>query len=239
MTYTIIGRCTRTGQLGIGITTWSLGVGGYCPFVKASVGSLSSQAAANPRLGRLGMELLDRGYSPSEVIEELRGSDSHFEHRQIGIVDKDGNSAAHTGAETRLWTGHSTGEGFVAMGNTIDSERVVQALATVFQEGADLDLDERLLKSLEGGRDAGGQQSAHPESMNQDRSAALIVYEHEEWALMDLRVDAHPAAVQELRRVRDEYGPYIPLYYDLRVNAPDTLPAQAVWFAQQQSKAST
>ncbi len=196
MTYTIIGRCTRTGQLGMGITTWSLGVGGYCPFVKASVGSLSSQAAANPRLGRLGMQLLDLGYSPSEAIEELRGRDSHFEHRQIGIVDKDGNCAAHTGAETRLWTSHSTGEGFVAMGNTIDSERVVQALATVFQEGEDLDLDERLLNSLEAGRDAGGQQTAHPESMNQDRSAALIVYDHEEWALMDLRVDAHASSAR-------------------------------------------
>ena len=239
MTYTIIGRCSRTGQLGIGITTWSLGVGGYCPFVKANVGALSSQAAANPRLGRLGMQLLEAGYSPPEVIEELRGLDSHFEHRQIGIVDKYGNPAVHTGVDTRLWTGHATGEGYVAMGNTIDSERVVRALAKVFQEGEGLDLDERLLKSLEAGRDAGGQQNAHPESMNQDRSAALIVYHHEEWALMNLRVDAHPAAVQELRRVRDEYRPYIPLYYDLRVNAPDTVPAQAVWFAQQQSRAGT
>ena len=237
MTYTIIGRCSRTGQLGIGITTWSLAVGGYCPFVKSNFAALSAQAAADPRLGRLAMRLLELGYSPAKVIEELSGHDPHFEYRQVGIVDKEGTAAVHTGARTRPWTGHMTGGGYVAMGNTIDSERVVQAIARAFEENEDLDLDERLLTSLEAGRDAGGQRAAHPEPANQDRSAALIVHELEEYALMDLRVDAHPTAVQELRRVRDEYKPYIPLYYHLRVKEPDKVPAQAVWFAQQQEQA--
>lgn len=31
MTYTIIGRCDDTGRPGIGIATYSLAVGGYCP----------------------------------------------------------------------------------------------------------------------------------------------------------------------------------------------------------------
>ena len=30
MTYSIIGRCARTGQLGLGVTTFSLAVGGRC-----------------------------------------------------------------------------------------------------------------------------------------------------------------------------------------------------------------
>jgi len=236
VTYTIIGRCRRTRQLGIGITTWSLGVGGYCPFVKSNVAALSSQAAADPRLGRLAMRLLEFGYSPARVIQELRSTDPHFEHRQIGIVDKDGNAVVHTGTSTRPWTGHLTGDGYASMGNTSDSEKVVQAMARVFEETEDLDLDERLLLSLEAGRDAGGQRAAHPESANQDRSAALIVYEFEEYALMDLRVDAHATAIQELRRVRDEYKPYIPLYYELRVKQPDKAPAQPVWFAQQRAR---
>ena len=50
---------------------------------------------------------------------------------------------------------------------------------------------------------------------------------------MDLRVDAHETAIQELRRVWDEYRPYIPLYYDLRVKHPDTVPAQDVWLVRQ------
>ena len=239
MTYTIVGRCRRTGQLGIGITTWSLAVGGYCPLIKSNLAALSSQAAADPRLGKLALRLLELGYSPGKVIDELRAHDVHFDYRQVGIVDKDGVVAVHTGAKTRPWTGHVVGEGYVAMGNTIDSERVVQAMARDFEETEELDLDERLLRSLEGGRDAGGQQAAHPETANQDRSAGLMVYELEDYALIDLRVDAHETAIQELRRVRDEYKPYIPLYYHIRAKEPDKAPAQAVWFAQQQAKAGT
>ena len=123
MTYTIIGRCPRTGRLGIGITTWSLAVGGYCPYIKSNLAALSSQAAADPRLGRLAMGLLELGYSPAKVIDELRGHDPYFEYRQVGIVDRDGVAAVHTGADTRSWTGHITGHGYAAMGNTLDSER--------------------------------------------------------------------------------------------------------------------
>ena len=237
MTYTIVGRCPRTKQLGIGITTWSLGVGGYCPFIKSKLAALSSQAAADPRLGQLAMRLLALGYSPAKVMRELGDHDPHFEHRQVGIVDNDGNVAVHKGASTRPWTGHVLGEGYLAMGNTLDSEKVVQAMARVFEETENLDLDERLLTSLEAGRDAGGQQASHPESANQDRSAALIVYELEEYALMDLRVDAHATAIQELRRVRDEYQPYVPLYYHLRVKEPNKAPTQPEWIAQRQAQA--
>ena len=241
MTYTLIGRCPRTGRLGIGITTWSLAVGGYCPYIKSNLGALSSQAYADPRLGYLAMRLLELGYSPAKVVEELRGHDPHYEYRQVGIVDRDGVAAVHTGSDTRPWHGHITGQGYVAMGNTLDSERVVEAMARAFEETEDLDLDERLLRSLEAGREAGGQKAAYPKAANQDRSAALIVYELEEYALMDLRVDVHQAAIQELRRVRDEYAPYIPRYYDLRVKDPERLKAtpQDVWFAHQQAQTGT
>ena len=50
MTYTIVGRCPRTGQLGVGIATFSLAAGGYAPYVKSDVAAVSSQASANPRL---------------------------------------------------------------------------------------------------------------------------------------------------------------------------------------------
>ena len=110
-----------------------------------------------------------------EVLENLRAQDPYFEYRQVGIVDKDGLATVHTGAQTRPWTGHVTGDGYGAMGNNLDSERVVQAMAMTFEETVDLDLDNRLLMSLEAGRDAGGQRAAYPDWANTDRSAALIV----------------------------------------------------------------
>lgn len=236
MTYTIIGRCRRTGQLGVGITTWSLGVGGYCPYVKSGVAALSSQAGADPRLRPIAMRLLEGGRSPAEAIEALRGHDRNFQYRQVGIVDKAGNAAVHTGNGTRRWTGHVIGQGYASMGNNLDGERVVQAMARVFEETEELDLDERLLRCLEAGRDAGGQKAAYPDAANTDRSAALIVHAEEEYPLMDLRVDAHETSISELRRVRDEYRPYIRLYYQLRVKEPGKVPQQDKWLAQQQAQ---
>ena len=47
-TFTIIGRCPREGLLGIGLTSSPLAVTSRCPFIKANVGAVSSQAP-NPR----------------------------------------------------------------------------------------------------------------------------------------------------------------------------------------------
>ena len=232
MTYTILGRCPRTGQLGVGIATFSLAVGGYCPFIKSDLAAVSSQASADPRLGVTAIRLLEAGRSVAEVMDELRAQDPYFEYRQVGIVDKDGVAEVHTGPQTLSWRGHVTGDGYAAMGNNLDSEEVVQAMAKTFEETIDLDLENRLLTSLESGREAGGQQAGHPDWANQDRSAALIVYEREEYALMDLRVDSHPAAIQELRRLRDEYKPYVHWYYKLRVEQPDKAPRHTEFLAQ-------
>ena len=56
---------------------------------------------------------------------------------------------------------------------------------------------------------------------------------------MDLRVDAHETAIQELRRIREEYKPYVPWYYNLRVKEPGNAPSHTEWFAQQRAQAGT
>ena len=61
MTYTVIARCARTGKLGIGIATYSLAVGGYCPAIRGGLGIVSTQAFVNLKLGNLALRLLDRG----------------------------------------------------------------------------------------------------------------------------------------------------------------------------------
>ncbi|RUA31229.1 MAG: hypothetical protein DSY78_06910, partial [Chloroflexi bacterium] len=87
-------------------------------------------------------------------------------------------------------------------------------------------LEERLLRSIEAGRDAGGQ----PEGQ---RSAALIVYRVEEsYPWMDLRVDAHDEPVGELRRVYELYQPMADYYYYLRPQDPANTPTQQEWVAK-------
>lgn len=43
MTFSIIGRCQETGQVGIAISSSSIAVGARCPWVRAGVGAVSTQ----------------------------------------------------------------------------------------------------------------------------------------------------------------------------------------------------
>ncbi|HSZ89457.1 MAG TPA: DUF1028 domain-containing protein, partial [Acetobacteraceae bacterium] len=67
MTFSIIGRCARSGRLGLGITTFSLAVGGRCEGVKANVGICKTQAFPNRGNDPLGVELLACGHAPARV----------------------------------------------------------------------------------------------------------------------------------------------------------------------------
>ncbi|MDP6691397.1 MAG: DUF1028 domain-containing protein [Alphaproteobacteria bacterium] len=227
MTYTVIARCARSGQLGIGIATGSLAAGGYCPAIRGGLGAVSTQAFVNLKLGTLALRLLEQGFAPAKVMAELDEDDPQFTFRQVGIVDGTGGAAVHTGENTRPWSGHVLGEGYLTMGNVLASIGVVEAMAATFEGNGDEDLDERLLRVLEAGRDAGGQQAADGRHLP-ERSAAVIVHGHRDYGDIDLRVDAHETAVDELRRVHGVYKPYEP-YYQLRHDDPRNTPAQDVW----------
>jgi uncharacterized Ntn-hydrolase superfamily protein len=226
----MIGRCPRTESVGIGVATFSLAVGGSCPFFKVGVAAMASQAYGNPRLSPIAIRLMAEGGTPSEALAELGAHDEFIEYRQLGAVAVDGAAAARTGSRVRPWCGDVVGDGFVAMGNGLKDQGVLDAMAGAFTESAGEGLDERLVRALEAGRDAGGQ---HPPGGQHrtERSAAVVVYGADDWALLNLRVDLHEKAVDELRRVLTEYRPYIP-YYRQRAANPPELPAQADFAAR-------
>ena len=225
-TFTILARCPRTGVLGISMATYSLGVGGYCPSISAGVGVLSSQALADPRLRPVGMKILEAGSSAEQALKGMQDSDQYTDYRQIGIVDAQGRLAVHTGPKTWDWSGHKTGQEYIAMGNRLSGPQVIDAMVRAFESSDADDLEERLLLSVEAGRDAGGQ-------LQGQRSAALIVYHEETYPWMDLRVDAHEEPVAELRRVYEVYSPMAPYYYDLRPKDPANTPSQEEWLESQ------
>lgn len=227
-TFTILGRCPATGALGIGIATYSMAVGSYCPSIEPGVGTMSSQAFADPRLRPLCMNLLRMGFPANKVLKELTESDPYIDFRQIGIVDSNGQAAVHTGPKTRPWSGHIIGEGYITMGNVLTGEQVVKSMASSFESSASDDLEERLMAAVESGRDSGGQ----PEGQ---RSAALIVYREESYPWIDLRVDVHDEPVGELRRAYELYKPMVSYYYHLRPKDPSNTPTQQEWIRNQQN----
>ena len=230
MTYTAIGACPESGRLGIGITTYSIGVGGYCPFIERGVAALSTQAFANPALGPLAVAALHETADPERTLAtlaRLAESDSGFDWRQVVIVTADGRVAAHTGPHTRPWSGHVLGEGFAVFGNVLAGEETVRAMAAAWRERMNDDLPERLLAAIEAGRDAGGQAAADGTHLT-ERSAALIVRGPDIVEDLDLRVDLHDDAVGELRRLFERYRIYLP-YYALRARSPAETPPQDAW----------
>ena len=125
MTFTIVARCSRSGQVGIGIATYSIGVGLYCNGLRANVGATMTQAFVNQGNNTLALRLLAKGFMPARVIDELSANDPDFAYRQIAVIDREGRAAAYSGPKTRGYSGHEVGDGYVAMGNVLAGHHVV------------------------------------------------------------------------------------------------------------------
>lgn len=211
-TFTALGRCPRTGRLGVAVTTSEMGVGGRVPAVQPHVGAVGTQAYTDPRLGRLALQLLAIGYPAARVLGELEASDPHVEWRQLGIVDRWGHTAVRTGSQNTAWAGHRTGNGWIVMGNALLGEGVIVAMAEAMAATHEEELEVRLMRALEAGTAAGGQPDGQ-------RSAGILVYENEDFAIINLRIDDHPTPMQELRRLFNRLYP-LKAYYQARPDNP-------------------
>ncbi|MDE0368813.1 MAG: DUF1028 domain-containing protein [bacterium] len=216
MTYTILGCDSATGRVGIGIATHSIAAGGYCQVVRSGIGAIASQAYADPRLLPVATDMLERGLSPAEVVTGLADVDPDYAFRQTAVLTPDGVAAAHTGDRTGHWSGHVIGDGYIATGNSLEGEGVVEAMADAFESAAGSPVEDRLVAGLEAGRDAGGQVGDYYE-----RSATLVVAETDTFPDIDLRIDFHASdAVGELRSLLHVYRPYLHIYNHVRTKEP-------------------
>jgi uncharacterized Ntn-hydrolase superfamily protein len=230
MTFAISARCVETGKYGVAISTRPMAVGARCPFIVPGVGVVVTMAYTDPRLGLLGQKLLKLGYSAKKVLEEIASSDPHVEYRQLSVIDRVGNAVTRTGARNKDWSGAFTEPNLVAMGNGLVSERTASAMFDTYRGARGVSFEERLLRALEAGRDAGGQHGGQ-------HSANLIVYSTQDYARVDLRVDEHAEPIGELRRLHDLYTPQAD-YYENRPWQPDVMGSEAEYFAAQATAAS-
>jgi len=199
-TYSIAACDLEAGQWGVAVQSKFLAVGSVVPWAEPGVGAIATQAYANPRYGPDGLALLRDGLSASEVVERLTAADDGRAERQLGVVDRNGDSASWTGPKCNDWAGHSTGPGFAAQGNILVGEETVAALSATFEANAHLPLMQRLIECLAAAQAAGGdrrgQQSASLLVMQRDGGYAGLSD-----ILVDLRVDDHEHPIEELRRI--------------------------------------
>jgi uncharacterized Ntn-hydrolase superfamily protein len=199
-TYSIAACDLERGQWGVAVQSKFLAVGSIVPWAEPHVGAIATQAYANPRYGPDGLAYLREGLSAEQVVERLTAADEGREHRQLGVVDANGDSASFTGSECNEWAGGRTGRCYAAQGNILVSRETVDALADTFEASAGNPLAERLLDCLDAAQSAGG------DRRGQQAASLLVVEKAGGYAglsdsVVDLRVDDHERPLEELRRL--------------------------------------
>jgi uncharacterized Ntn-hydrolase superfamily protein len=220
MTYSMAGRCARTGMFGTIVTTSAVAVGNRCQFARAGLGAVLTQHRTDPRLGPLGLEFLALGLSASETINALVASTPHAGWRQLAVIDAKGRSAHFSGDRIRSIHAGVSGKDCVAIGNVIKSADVPAAMVAAFEARPELPLADRLCAGLKAGRDAGGE-------FKQVTSAGLLVVHEQSFPYADLRVDDHPDPIAEIARLWALYAPTADNYVK-RVLEPDSPEANAL-----------
>jgi uncharacterized Ntn-hydrolase superfamily protein len=213
MTFSLIGRCTRTGQIGAAVTTSSIAVGARCAYCAAGVGAVLTQHRTDPRLGPRGLELLRSGCTAQQTLDALVASTQFAHWRQLAVMDVAGNTAAFSGSRTKPEMSAAPAQDVCAIGNILSNARVPAAMLQGFQADPTMPLAERLLHALDEGLAAGGENDPV-------RSACLMVVERESFPLVDLRVDWHDEPIGELRALWNRYAPQTNDYL-LRAVNPD------------------
>jgi uncharacterized Ntn-hydrolase superfamily protein len=199
-TYSIAACDLDARQWGVAVQSKFLAAGSLVSWAEPEVGAIATQASANPRYGPDGLALLRDGYAAQEVVERLTAADEDRAQRQVGIVDRQGESATYTGTGCHDWAGGRTGPCYAAQGNILVSQKTVDALAVTFEATERRPLAERLLECLAAAQAAGGDRRGQ-------QAAGLLVVEREGGyarlsdIVVDLRVDDHPRPVEELHRI--------------------------------------
>lgn len=199
MTFSIIARCPDTGMFGIGAATALPAVGKLLTHAAAGVGAVATQARLNPYLGIDGLRLLGEGRSAGEVRDILCLQDPRIQSRQFAVLDREGRTAAFTGAECLDHAGHLEQHDYAVQGNRLTGADVLRRAADAFLASRHLPLDERLMEALEAADSVGGDRHG-------EKSATIYVVDKEEYPLWDIRVDANSDPFGELRRLHDIFA---------------------------------
>lgn len=206
MTFSIVGMATdpATGEpsWGVAVASKFLAVGSAVPAAVAGVGAVATQADSNVAWKGIGLSLLDEGATAEVALERMLEDDSKPAHRQVGLVDVEGNAASHTGEECFDWAGGITGPGVAIQGNILAGPQVVEEMHRAWDASEGEPVARRLLAALAAGDAAGGDKRGR-------QSAALLVvrdgagYGGLDDVAVDLRIDDHADPVTELGRLLD------------------------------------
>ena len=221
MTFSITGHCARTGMAGVAITTSSICGGSRCPHARAGVGAVATQNVTDPTLADRVFERLEAGETATEAVAAVMDGRVNADYRQLAVVDMAGRTGHFTGSHILGTNRVVEGDHCIAAGNLLSTLEVPAAMVAGFEADPEAHLADRLLRGLEAGLAAGGEEGPV-------RSAALVVHHDQPFALVDLRCDwDEDDPVVVLRRLWTDYEPQMQPYLDRAVN-PGAAPSYGV-----------
>lgn len=198
-TFSIVAYDATEQAWGVAVASKFLAAGALVSWAQAGAGAVATQSFARVSFGPNGLALLAQGKSAPEVLAALLADDPRAQQRQVGIVDAQGRSAAHTGKECHDWAGHRTGEGYSVQGNMLAGSGVLDAMIDGYK-AAHGELADRLVAALAAGDAAGGDKRGR-------QAAAVLVarpnggYGGDTDRYLDLRVDDDEQPIKKLKQL--------------------------------------
>jgi uncharacterized Ntn-hydrolase superfamily protein len=214
MTFSIVGRCARTGMVGMAISTSSIAVTGRCVWVRGKVGAVATQNITDPALGTRILDLMAAGTPAGPAVEQATAENPHPAYRQLSAIDMEGRTGHYTGSKASPVAASQIGRDCVAAGNILANADVPGAMARCFEAETGIHLAERLLIALEVGLATGGEHGPV-------HSAGLLVAHEQAWPIVNLRIDwADDGPITQLRALWEAYQPQMQDYLTRALDPP-------------------
>jgi uncharacterized Ntn-hydrolase superfamily protein len=205
-TFSIVARDSVTGEMGVAVQSHWFNVGAIVGWGEAGVGVIATQSFVNPSFGLMGLDLLKKGKSPKEVVDELIAGDEGRDFRQLAVLDATGMTASYTGKKCIDGAGNIAGVNYSVQANLMQNDKVWGAMEKTFKETTG-PLAERIIAALESAQNVGG-------DIRGMQSASIMVFKGvttgKPWAdkLIDLRVEDNPNPIGELKRLLKVHRAY-------------------------------
>jgi len=198
-TYSIVALDEATGELGVAVQSHWFSVGFLVPWAKAGVGAVATQSFVKVDYGPEGLKLMESGMTAAEALKSLISQDDGEAVRQVGMVDINGNVAAHTGTRCIVYANHIIGKNYSVQANMMANSTVPKAMSEAFEKETG-DLADRMMAALEAAEKEGG-------DIRGKQSAAMLIVSGEptgvDWkdTKLSLRIEDHATPLVKLKRL--------------------------------------
>ena len=221
MTFSISARCQRTGMFGIAVSSSSPCVAARCAHARAGAGVVATQNITDPTLGPKGLDLMASGLSAAQTLAKLRAGATHFDYRQLALVDRNGRTASFSGSMTLGTYRIKEAPNVVAAGNLLKNPDVPDRMVESFLKDESASLGDRLIGALQAALAAGGEEGPV-------HSVGMLLVREVSWPVADLRIDWHETdPIGELGRLWELWQPQMDAYVTRALN-PASAPSYGV-----------